>query len=121
MPTILVIDDEPLMRRMVSRALTGAGHKVIAAEEGQEGLRLFRTHRPAVVITDLLMPGQEGIETILAMRRTGAPVRIIAISGRDAEMLETARLIGADDAIEKPFRAHELIEHVRALAETPPA
>jgi DNA-binding response OmpR family regulator len=73
-----------------------------------------------MVITDIFMPGQEGIETIFRLRRDDNPVKIIAISGTDAEMLDTARLIGADDILEKPFRAQELVSRVRALA-TPPA
>lgn len=61
------------------------------------------------------MPGQESFETILMLRRDANRVKIIAISGADMEMLETARLIGADDLLEKPFRAHDLVNRVRAL------
>jgi two-component system, chemotaxis family, chemotaxis protein CheY len=66
------------------------------------------------------MPNQEGLETILTLRRDDIPVKIIAMSGTDVEMLEIARLIGADAVIEKPFRAHELLNRVRALAAAPP-
>jgi DNA-binding response OmpR family regulator len=116
---ILIIDDDVLLRRTVARILTADGHDVVTAPDGSRGMVVFGQERPEIVITDIVMPGQEGIETILALRRTGIPVKIIAISGHDSEMLETARLIGADDAIEKPFRAHELVNRVRALSAAP--
>lgn len=112
---ILVIDDDVLLLRMMSRILVADGHDVVTASEGQRGMSLYRETNPDLVITDIVMPGQEGIETILTLRRDDNPVKIIAISGMDAEMLETARLIGADDILEKPFRAHELVARVRAL------
>ena len=79
-------------------------------------MALYREMQPDPVITDIVMPNQEGIETILTPRRDDNPVKIIAISGADIEMLETARLIGADAILENPFRAHELVSRVRALA-----
>ncbi|HTW54308.1 MAG TPA: response regulator [Stellaceae bacterium] len=113
---ILVIDDDVLLLRTISRILVADGHEVFTASDGGRAMALYRAMRPELVITDIVMPGQEGIETILTLRRDNNPVRIIAISGMDAEMLETARLIGADDILEKPFRAHDLVSRVRALA-----
>jgi DNA-binding response OmpR family regulator len=112
---ILVIDDDVLLLRVMSRILVNDGHEVQSATDGERAMAIYRDMQPELVITDIVMPGQEGMETILTLRRDDNPVKIIAISGTDAEMLETARLIGADDVIEKPFRAHELIERVRAL------
>jgi DNA-binding response OmpR family regulator len=112
---ILVIDDDVLLLRTISRILVADGHEVVTASEGERAMALYRAIRPDLVITDIVMPGQEGIETILTLRRDDNPVKIIAISGMDAEMLETARLIGADDILEKPFRAHDLVSRVRAL------
>ena len=112
---ILVIDDDVLLLRVMSRILVNDGHEVRSATDGERAMVIYRDMQPELVITDIVMPGQEGMETILTLRRDDNPVKIIAISGTDAEMLETARLIGADDIIEKPFRAHELIERVRAL------
>jgi len=116
---ILIIDDDVLLRRTVARLLVADGHDVVTAPDGVRGMVVFHQEQPELVITDIVMPGQEGLETIMALRRVGTPVKIIAISGRDAEMLEMARLIGADDAIQKPFRAHELVSRVRALIEAP--
>ncbi len=114
---ILIIDDDVLLRRTAARILVADGHDVFTAPDGLRGMVLFHREGPQIVITDIVMPGQEGIETILALRRTEVPVKIIAISGHDSEMLETARLLGADDVLAKPFRAHELASRVRALGE----
>ena len=119
MAEILIIDDEPQIRRLLVRVLNGAGHRVCEATNGRDGIELFHRAHPALVITDIVMPNQEGIETILTLRRDDRPVKIIAMSGHDQEMLETARLIGADDIIEKPFRAHDLLNRVRALSTAP--
>lgn len=116
---ILVIDDDVLLLRMIAKMLVADGHEVFTASEGSRGMDLFHRENPAMVITDIVMPGQEGLETILTLRRNDPPVKIIAMSGTDLEFLETARLIGADDVIEKPFRAHELVERVRALMSPP--
>ena len=112
---ILVIDDDVLMLRTISRILVADGHEVSTASDGERAMALYRSMCPQLVITDIVMPGQEGIETIFTLRRDDNPVKILAISGVDAEMLDTARLIGADDILEKPFRAQELISRVRAL------
>ena len=116
---ILVIDDDLLLLRTIARILGSAGYEVLTASGGSRGMALFRQARPEVVITDIVMPEQEGIETILTLRRDDTPVKIIAISGADVEMLETARLIGADDIIEKPFRADELLSCIRGVLRSP--
>ena len=116
---ILVIDDDVLLLRTISRILSGEGHEVLTASEGTRGMALFNRENPDLVITDVVMPGQEGLETILTLRRDETLVKIIAISGSDAELLDIARLIGADAVIEKPFRAQELLAQIRALNEPP--
>lgn len=112
---LLVIDDDVLLLRTISRILASGGYEVLTATDGSRAMELYRRHDPDMVITDIVMPGQEGMETILTLRRDDKPLKILAMSGRDIEMLETARLIGADDIIEKPFRAEELLDRVRAL------
>lgn len=102
---ILVIDDDLLLLRTITRILVADGHEVLTASESERGMTLFRQKNPELVITDIVMPKQEGLETILTLRRDDSPVKIIAMSGTDAEMLDIAALIGADAVIEKPFRA----------------
>jgi two-component system, chemotaxis family, chemotaxis protein CheY len=81
MSRILVVDDEFYVRSFLRRALERLGHTVSEATNGREAMAVFPTFKPVCVITDLLMPEQEGMETILAMRRQSRAVRIIAISG----------------------------------------
>jgi DNA-binding response OmpR family regulator len=117
---ILVIDDEPQIRQVIVRTLTLAGHEMLEAKDGKEGLCLFRAHQPTLVITDLLMPQGEGLETIRELRRESAALVIIAMSGRGAMYLETAKEFGADATIAKPFRATELLAAVTMLLTSPP-
>src|SRR6185437_2539251 len=99
MTKILIIDDDPAMRRLVTRTLTKAGHEVMEAAEGREGADLFRAHNPDLVVTDILMPTQEGIETILELRREAPTTPIVAISGggqgRAITYLDFASKLGA--------------------------
>lgn len=121
---ILVIDDDDRIRRMVAKVLIADGHQVTCVENGIAGVAAHRREKPDVVVTDIIMPEQEGIETIVTIRRERPEAKIIAISGggrmADIELLRMARLLGADDVIAKPFRAEELRRRVRALAEYQP-
>ena len=119
MATVLVIDDDPQIWRVVARVLSGAGFRVLEASDGRKGVRLFRDHRPEVILTDILMPEQEGLETIRELRREAPGVAIIAMSGEGQtgtmQFLDFATKLGADAALAKPFRAAELIEAVARL------
>ncbi len=119
MAKLLVIDDDPQMRQMVMRVLAEAGHDVVVAKDGAEGLKQFREQQPAVVITDILMPEKEGIETIRTLRSEAPALRILAISGggpaRGMMFLNMAKEFGADATLSKPFRAAELVEAVQRL------
>jgi DNA-binding response OmpR family regulator len=118
---ILVIDDDDRFRRLAAKILTTEGHEVVEASDGVEGMRVFRKEKPGIVITDIVMPNQEGIETILELRRENPTIRIIAMSGSpgpsgNASFLKMAQQLGADEAIAKPFRARDLRTVVRRLA-----
>src|SRR5579872_2372438 len=103
MAAILLIDDERQMRRLISRILTGAGHAVHEAANGRLGIELFRQVRPALVITDIVMPDMEGIETIRALRADAPSLPILAISGGSHPVyLRAATELGAMAALEKP-------------------
>ena len=119
MALILVIDDELPARRMVQHILEAAKHSVIEAEDGDVGLSLFQTHRPRMVIADILMPIKDGIETIKTVGRLDAGTRIIAISGGGVSgnmmFLDIAKTFGAHAVLGKPFGAAELLEAVDRL------
>jgi DNA-binding response OmpR family regulator len=120
MADILVIDDEEALRRLVARVLRAEGHTVREAANGREGLRLFREARPALLITDIIMPGQEGIETIIELRREAPEFPILAISGGGEGMyLKLAASLGATETLAKPFGADELLAAVAALLSAP--
>jgi two-component system, chemotaxis family, chemotaxis protein CheY len=116
MPKILVIDDDPLVRSTVARILRHRGYEAILAEDGHKGLKLFQSEAPDLVITDIIMPDREGIETIREMRAVRADVKIIAISGGgrlgNLDLLAMAGKLGADEIVAKPFDAAELVAPV---------
>ena len=119
MTHILVIDDDKLFRSMMRRTLESAGHEVIEAESGNAGLRVFAAKAADLVITDILMPDKEGIETIRELRGRGHAVKILAVSGGgQAKMLEFLRIaerFGADASLRKPFRSQDLLDQVAGL------
>jgi DNA-binding response OmpR family regulator len=112
MAHIVVIDDDPFYRGMIRKILESAAHEVSEAADGGAGLALARERRPALVITDILMPGKDGIETIFELKATLPAIRIIAISGaglsKGFDFLWTAQRAGADRVLAKPFRTAEL-------------
>jgi CheY-like chemotaxis protein len=99
MSTILVVDDDETFRRLLCQTLLRAGHEVLAADDGRGALRLYRQQPADLVITDLIMPEQEGLETILELRRLQPDLKIIAISGGGrmvpGDYLPIARHLGA--------------------------
>ena len=114
MARILIIDDEPDMRALLEQTLKSAGYEVISAADGREGVERHRTSPADLVITDLYMPTQEGLETIREFRTRFPEVAIIAMSGKDAAltMLSIAQKFGAIGILHKPFPADELIAAV---------
>jgi DNA-binding response OmpR family regulator len=124
MTHILIIEDDDLVREMLQRLLEREGYQVTTAIEGGEALRIFRHSSPALVITDLIMPGKEGIETILELRREQPEVKIIAISGGGRigpdGYLKLAGSIGASRTFSKPLDRHVLLAAIRELLECSP-
>jgi two-component system, chemotaxis family, chemotaxis protein CheY len=119
MSAILLIDDDASVRQVVSEMLRLAGHDVAIAENGRVALERLGEQTFDLVITDLIMPEQEGIETISEIRRRDRSMPIIAISGGGrlgpGDYLETARYLGADATLAKPFARQELIATVDSL------
>lgn len=117
--TILLIDDSPTERALTRKLLEGAGYIVVEAEEGEEGLALFREKRPALVLCDLMMPGRSGFDTVQSLRAINPDARVVAVSGTlygiaDHETME--KRLGLAGVVEKPFRPAKLLDVVeRAL------
>ena len=119
MAKVLVIDDDPGFRRMIRMVLTRMHHDVVEAQDGNEGLDLFKAERPDLVISDIVMPNKEGIQTILEIRALEPDVRIIAMSGGGVSLgigyLGAALKLGANLILSKPFRPAELTAMVEQL------
>ena len=119
MARIIVIDDQEPIRRIVRRALEQQGHEVLDASEGEMGMRLLERHAADVVITDIFMPGQDGILTLRQIRKQFPAVKVIVISGGDSsgllDLRHDAELLGAVRSLQKPFTAAELIQTVREV------
>jgi YesN/AraC family two-component response regulator len=117
---VLVIDDEAALRQTMRRMLESAGHEVIEAENGRLGLEAYRKQPADVVLTDIIMPQKEGIETIRDIRAVDSKVRIVAISGggrhQNMDFLRIAAKLGASSTLAKPFRKEELLACVEGRA-----
>lgn len=116
---ILLIDDNDALRTMARRILVTAGYDVQEAADGEVGLACYRQEPSDVVITDIVMDGMEGLETIRALRQRDPAVKIIAMSGaghgRQGHYLDLAMKLGARRILHKPFTADELLTAVTAV------
>jgi len=116
---ILVIDDDDQLRGMLRQTLERVGYDVADAPNGKEGIRLFRENPADLVITDIIMPEKEGMETIIDLRREFPEVKIIAMSGGGRigpeDYLQDAKVFGAQCTLTKPLNRNELLEAVREL------
>jgi CheY-like chemotaxis protein len=110
MARILIIEDDAVFVTLMSRALTQAGHDVVVARDGVEGVAAFEEKPFDAVVTDLVMPNSDGIETIRSIRALRADVAIVAVSGGvshpaglNVNYLTAAERLGADATLQKPF------------------
>lgn len=119
MAYLLIIDDEKPIRELLEEVFTSEGFEVGLAETGARGLGSAAARAPELVITDILMPEKEGLETILELRRSFPTLPIIAISGGSPRMsfdvLDAARRFGAARTFTKPFDPFDLVATVREL------
>lgn len=119
MSSILVVDDENQIRRLVRETLEQAGHHVTEARDGKEALQQYRLAPVDLVIMDILMPNQDGLETTLALRREFPDVKIIVITGGSdmigiLNFLDVAKMLGAHNTLQKPFEMKALLDTVQA-------
>jgi DNA-binding response OmpR family regulator len=113
---VLIIEDDPVCVQLITRTLEARGHDVTTAADGRAGMKRFISDDFDLVISDLVMPDQDGIETIREIRRQKPDVAIIAVSGGltqpfgvSVDYLGAARLLGADATLKKPFMPSTLI------------
>ena len=119
MVRILIIDDDPQILDMLGQTLKREGHEVVEALDGKQGLKLYRENPADLVITDIIMAGTEGIETIIELQRDFPDVKIIAISGGGHnypdDYLYIARMLGVQKTFAKPISREELLKAVSEL------
>ena len=120
MARILLIDDDRRVRAMMRRILAFVGHEIHEAEDGRQGLERFHAIAPALVISDIIMPEQEGMETIRLLRKEAPHLPILATSGggttaSGVSYLRMAKRLGASAVLEKPFNTYNLISLVAQL------
>ena len=116
MARVLVVDDEPLVRRTLKLMLERAGHQVEEAEDGDQAWEVFSAARPDLVLIDIIMPNREGVETIAELRQLDRDVPIIAMSGGGQVdgglFLDLAKKLGASRTLRKPMRSAQLLAAV---------
>jgi len=116
MPSILVIEDDPVLGKAMATHLQHAGYDVDLAEDGERGLRRIQHQRPDVAVVDLMLPGVDGWAVTETIRREHGGVPVIVVSARGSEHDKVHTLeIGADDYLSKPFGMRELVARIEAL------
>jgi two-component system KDP operon response regulator KdpE len=120
---ILVVDDEPQIRRIMRTTLTGAGYEVDDAKTGEEALDKLRVFRPELILLDINMPGMGGLAACRTIREEDRNVAIVMLTIHNTEAAKVEALdAGADDFVSKPFSTPELLARIRAaLRRVPPA
>jgi two-component system chemotaxis response regulator CheY len=123
MSLILVIDDDKHIRDLLRRVLETASYKVIDAPDGRAAMRMWRETPADLIITDILMPEQDGLEFIRELRREAPTAKIIALSGGSARMhldtLSIAKQFGAIGTLNKPFEIDDLLKTVKSALTSP--
>jgi CheY-like chemotaxis protein len=120
MARILVVDDEAAIRRAIERILTSAGHEVVTADEGALALRKFEEGEFDAILTDLFMPGTDGIELVVTLAGMDVDVPIVAMSGGGRvvvgeSVLKDAQALGATATLAKPFSSEDVIEVIERV------
>ncbi len=119
MPSVLVVDDEEQIRKLIRDTLEQAGYEVTEAQDGKEGLKAYRQRPADLVIMDILMPDQDGLESIMTLRREFPSAKIIAITGGSdmigiLNFLDVAKMLGARRTLQKPFEMKTLLDVAQA-------
>jgi two-component system, OmpR family, KDP operon response regulator KdpE len=113
-PRILVVDDDPAIRRSIAVELRAQGYDSLEAADGHEALDLTSRARPDLILTDLAMPVMDGFDLIVTLRKSGTmPIVVLSVRGGESDRVRALDL-GADDFVAKPFSVVELLARVRA-------
>jgi len=123
MARILIIDDDDTLRGIIVKSLTHAGHQVTQTNNGRKGVEMFRANPTELVVTDMVMPEQEGMETIKILHREFPQLKIIAMSGGldGSELyLGLTKRLGASYTLSKPFTLQQLKEAIDLVMAEPP-
>jgi CheY-like chemotaxis protein len=120
--TVLVVEDDPDLLRLITAAFARAGFKAYSARNGRLGVQLLRALKPDLMVTDIVMPEKEGIATIIEAKQASPDTRVIAISGggqygRTGNFLQWAEELGADEVMAKPFPMSQLLTAARVVLE----
>ncbi len=120
MATVLIVDDDPKLLKMLGRTLVYEGFHVFSASDGNEALAEIQAHRPDVIVLDWMMPGMDGLTVLERLRSAGDNTLVLMLTARDAVENRVAGLeSGADDYLVKPFAPAELLARVHALLRRP--
>lgn len=122
MPTILVVDDEPQIRAWLRSILEANGYQVEEAHDGYAALAYLERAKPALVVLDIFLPKVGGLDIIMRIRSSAKPAKILGISGNQIpgyDVCKTAKVLGADEALAKPFSAEMFLKHVETLLSKP--
>ena len=115
-PRLLVVDDEPSIRDLLSASLRFAGYDVVTAADGASALALAEKHRPHLVVLDVMMPDMDGFAVVRRMRGEGSRAPVVFLTARDAtEDKVTGLTVGGDDYVTKPFSLEEVVARIRAV------
>lgn len=119
MPSVLVVDDQDPVRQLIRETLEQAGYEVEEARDGKEGLDRYRARSTDLVLMDILMPNQDGLEALMTFRREFPHIRVIAMTGGSdtigvLNFLDVAKMLGARRTLHKPFDLKVLLDTVAA-------
>jgi CheY-like chemotaxis protein len=118
---ILVVDDNPALLEMLKESLEENGYDVAFTYDGKEATKLFAEFKPDIVLTDIVMPGVDGIELLISLRNINSDIKIMAMSGGNKGHAETylhmAEKLGANKIITKPFEISELLRRLDTLVD----
>ncbi|MEE4266353.1 MAG: response regulator [Desulfobacteraceae bacterium] len=125
MERILIIDDEPQIRSMLTLMLEREGYEVVEAPDGVDGIKIYRQNPADLIITDLIMPNKDGIGMIIDLKKEFPDVKIIAMSGgglnKPDGYLKGAKKLGAACTLTKPIDREEMLKAVREILKESPS